>query len=176
MLREAIRRAPLAACIAVACGVPLEVITREPDRPIQTDRLGYELRSGEGGYEVEIPFAYTNRTGETVYVVNCNRSLAISLEKEVAGEWVRAWTPVAPLCLSEPIAIPAGATYEDTLAVFAGHPSNDVHPKFAGDGEPEGTYRLVWYGLVHDYDPDRPGFGEPVPPEGTVSNRFALER
>lgn len=88
------------------------------------------------------------------------------------GDWVHAWGAVVDLCLSPPIEIGPGATYTDTLEVFAGHPDGDTRPRFAVD-DVEGVYRLVWT-PVHDYEQDRPGFGDALPLEDRVSNRFRL--
>lgn len=161
----------LLAPLALACGLPLDP-ERETDRPLQTDRLTYTLETVDLGLEVLIPFTYTNRTGDTVFVVNCNGNAPPSLEKHESGDWVPAWGAVVDLCLSPPIVIAPGEAYTDTLEVFGGFPDSDAHPQFTVD-DVEGVYRLLWRPL-HDYDPDRQGFGEPVPLDDRISNRFRL--
>jgi hypothetical protein len=67
-----------------------------------------------------------------------------------------------------------GATYADTLRVFAGKPASDVYPQFTVP-EVEGIYRLVWGSVVHDYNDRRQGFGEPLPLAERISNPFLLK-
>lgn len=173
MLRHE-KRPVLLLALLLACGTPSE--PSEPsDQLIRTDHAVYELRSTEYGLEVEIPFTFENRTGRTVYVVNCHEHTTRLLEKRVDGEWVHAWAGAVPLCLSSPIVIAPEATYRDTLQVFAGNPSNNMFPKFEVQ-EASGTYRLVWYGVLRNYDHDRQGFGDPVPLAQRISNTFQLER
>lgn len=162
------------ASLLLACAVPLEPPARESGLPLQTEGLEYELRSTGQGLEVGIPFSYRNATGQTVYVVNCNRIAPPSLEKEEGGQWIHAWSAVVPDCLSPPIVIEPGQTYTDTLRLFAGHPSNNTYPKFEV-GDVDGIYRLVWHQVVHDYDEDRQGFGDPLALEERISNAFVLQ-
>ncbi len=168
------RTVPILGAFVLACNA--QVTPRPPDAasPIRTDRAEYTARRVADGVEVEIPFTYTNRTGRTVYVVNCNGIAPPGLQKRVDGEWMRAWSAAVPLCLSPPIVIGAGRTYTDTLRVFAGTPSSGVAPVLEVE-EVEGVYRLVWENVVHDYDDARPGFGEPLPLEARISNPFRLE-
>lgn len=175
MRRLQCRIAPIAALLLGACSSLVEPPVRELSHPIQTDRLEYRVRRTGQGQEVNIPFTYTNETGRTVYVVNCNGQAPPYLEKQVDGQWVLAWAPVVPSCLSHPIEIRPGATYTDTLRVFAGRPKSNTYPQFVVE-RVTGTYRLVWSGLVHDYDANRSqGFGEPVPEAGRISNSFLLK-
>lgn len=162
------------AMLVGACASPLEAPESDEGLPIQTDRLVYELRRTDRELLGEISFAFTNRTGKTVYVVNCNGVAPPSLEKLVDGEWVPAWSAVVPACLSAPIVIEPGKTYTSTLEVYAGLPGMRIAPIFEV-AEIEGTYRLVWHPLVHDYDSDRPGFGVEVPLEQRTSNPFVLK-
>lgn len=175
MLRHQHLAIPLIALLFVACASLLEPPVRDFGQPIQTDRLEYEVQHTDHGLKVEIPFTYKNETGKTVYVVNCHKQVPPALEKETDGAWVRAWTPTILLCLSAPIVIWPGATYSDTLRVLAAHPTSNAHPKFEVD-KVEGSYRLVWHGLVHHYDENRQGFGEPLALEGRISNAFLLKR
>lgn len=164
---------PLTVLVIAACATPLAPHDRDPSLPLQTEDLTYELRESARGLEMDIPFTYTNETGETVYVVNCNGNAPPSLQKRVDGEWVRAWAPVVPLCLSAPIVIAAGETYTDTLRVRAGHRNSNTFPQFEVGGP--GVYRLLWHRVVHDYDSDRQDFGDPLPVAERVSNSFRIE-
>jgi hypothetical protein len=174
MPRYLTRITPLIVLLLGACSHLLEPPVREQEHPLQTDHLEYEVRRSDGEVSVAIPFTYRNETGRTVYVVNCQRIAPPALEKYIDGEWVRAWTAVVPLCLSPPIVIRPGATYADTLRVFAGKPASDVYPQFTVP-EVEGIYRLVWGSVVHDYNDRRQGFGEPLPLAERISNPFLLK-
>lgn len=162
------------AMLLVSCDLPLESDAIESGGPLQTDRSEYELRRTDQRLEVEIPFTYTNVTGETVFVVHCDGIAPPSLEKRVDDRWVHAWSAVVPQCLSEPIEIGPGATYADTLVVYAGLPTTRLAPQFQV-APVDGVYRLVWHSVVHDYDADRPGFGEPLELAYRVSNSFVLK-
>ncbi len=163
----------LSALVLLACGSPPTSAGGEEEHPLRTEHLEYELRHTESGFEGEIAFAYTNRTGETVSLINCRGNVPPSLEKREGDGWVTAWTPVTLMCLSPPVVIEPDATFTDTLRIVAGRPSGDVRPRFQV-AEVEGTYRLVWHWAVHDYDPDRQGFGDPLPLEERISNSFVL--
>lgn len=137
------------AALLVACSAPLEPPARELGRPLQTERLEYELRSTDRGLEVSIPFTYTNGTGKTVYVANCNRVVPPALDKQVGGQWVRALSMPVPLCLSPPIVVQPGQLYKDTLRLIAGRPSDNLIPKFEVE-EIEGTQPRGKLGLFRN--------------------------
>lgn len=128
------------------------------------------LESSGERLRAEISSIYTNATGETVHIVNCEGAFGVSLEKRVGGKWVRAWSNVVPLCLSSPIVVEPGRTHEHTLRVSAGRSSSNLHPRFEVE-EVAGTYRMVWSGPVH---PDGEG-GAKLPAEKRISNAFVLE-
>jgi hypothetical protein len=141
---------------------------------LQTDRPAYLLWRGDVGFTTDIPFEFTNGTGDTVYVLNCWGQAPPSLEKEVGGSWVPAWSAIVLLCLSPPIVIPPGAAYQDTVRLFAGYPGNNAYPKFEV-AQPNGTYRLVWRPVVHHYHDDaRLALGDSIPLRYRISNDFRL--
>jgi hypothetical protein len=131
------------------------------------------LRRSDLGLEGEIPFSYTNTTGETVYVVNCNEFVPPMLEKQEGDMWVPAWGAAVPDCLDPPIVIQPGETYGDTLSIFSAHADRNMVPIFEVE-DVEGIYRLVWPDVVYNYDMNRPGFGDPLPVQARISNRFVL--
>jgi hypothetical protein len=175
MLRQAIPAILCASALACAPADPVDthplLLEPEPDRSIQTDALAFRLERTADGVRVRIPFAFTNLTGDTVYVVNCLRTLTMSVQKRIGDGWVDTWHAAVPQCLSPPLIVPGGASHADTLDVFAAT-APDHYPHFAQ--EPEGVHRLVWHGLVHRYDENVSGFGEPVPLAHRVSNPFVL--
>src|SRR5690606_5694753 len=139
------RLSNLALAVLVAgCASVLEPPERDEDRPLQTDRLTYEIRRENDELRAEIPFTYTNRTGKTVFVVNCQGYAPPVLERLVGGEWRPAWAAVTMSCLSPPIVIEPGETYKETLVVYAAEPGTRKAPTFEV-AEIEGIYRLVWH-------------------------------
>lgn len=161
------------AGLMIGCGA----ITAPRDQgkaPLQTDRLAYQLqRDSRDNLRVEIPFTYHNRTGKTVYLVNCHGDVPPSLQKWQEGEWVTAWSPVVLLCLSPPIQVAPDAVYEDTLRVFSARQGSNAAPQFQVPAT-DGTYRLLWHVPVHDYGFDDSPYGTPLTLENRVSNNFEL--
>jgi hypothetical protein len=141
--------------------------------PIRTSAAEYTMTRGSQGYEVRIPFVFTNRTSDTVYVVNCNGATALELQREQNGAWTTVWSPVLPACLSEPIRIAGGAEYAGTVDVWAGDRDSDTYPQFDVD-DLDGEYRIRWGGVHSSYDPDGSPFGIDVPEAQRVSNTFRL--
>lgn len=139
----------------------------------EADHETYVLDRSAEGYRTVIPFAYTNRTGRTIYVVNCNGAAPPALEKNTGETWTTTWTGGAPDCLSPAIQIRHGATYRDTLHVFAADPLTDVLPRFADD-QPNGIYRLLSNSLLWSFDASAYPFGEDIPVELRRSAPFAL--
>lgn len=142
---------------------------RDEGALIQTDALTYTLQEAPGGQalKAEIPYRYENRTNSTICIENCRGSFSVGLMDE-SGEIV--WSPVVPLCLSQPITIAAGESYRDTLHVFHGLEPN-LHPKFKGD--PEGTFRIDIMAARRNGESCG---AEQVSRELRVSNAFKLER
>jgi hypothetical protein len=145
------------------------------ETPIQTDADSYTLREQGGGLATEIDIRFENRTGRTIYVVNCHGSLAPVLEKRVGNEWVPYWRPAQLMCLSPPIEIRAGEVITPTIRVWGAMPNTNQGPTWTSS-DVEGTYRLVLGALVHDYTTIGQSFGQPVPLEFRVSNEFTLRR
>jgi hypothetical protein len=161
------------AAALLACQVSTGPEAASADDPaLRTDRSAYGLDRGVRSWATEIPYAFVNRTGRTVYLTNCNGGFALRLEKWQDGAWVPAWSPVRLLCLSAPLEIAPGATFEDTVRVNAGLPDSNTFPKFEVD-EVDGAYRLVWLAGTHDYDHDDPG-GPLIDAAFRTSNTFTL--
>lgn len=142
--------------------------------PIRTDAAEYTLERDDWGWRTQIPYTFVNRTGEDVYLTNCHGGFALRLDRwaEDEGEWVVAWSPTLLMCLSPPIVIRAGESFQDTINLFAAHPDRNARPKFRTD-EVGGTYRIVWIAASHGYV-EGEGRGEPIPLEYRVSNSFIL--
>jgi hypothetical protein len=148
--------------------------TRDAGALFQTDSLSYTLRDIGPGYEGLIGVRFTNTTGGTTYFENCNGATSLQLEKLVGGQWQPAWSPMIPLCLSPPITVAPGATYDSQINVFGGHPNSNTAPTFSVPDIP-GVYRAVWTNALGSYREAGSGqFGPQLPFEQRVSNRFAL--
>lgn len=169
-LLPACREAPVAAADPVTGA---GFAARETAPLFQTESPSYTLVAGSHGYEGEIDVRFTNRTAGTVFFVNCSGATSVSLEKRVLGAWVAVWTPVLQQCLSQPIAVPPGGTYDWRIGVFGGYPGSNAYPQFTV-ANVAGTYRLVWHEALHSYQ-DRLPFGVPLALEHRVSNTFVLQ-
>jgi hypothetical protein len=181
-MNQALRRVLLAAVFAAgACSssepppdvggeaAPPAASGGEPVRGFRTSRAHYGFRRVADGIEVAIPYVYRNATGDSVYFVNCNEIIVPSLEKQTGDAWSPAWSGASPACLSLPVVVPPGGEYQDTVRVLSGpntYPRLDV-------ADIDGTYRLVWHGVVHSYH-DAPPFGTPLPQAERTSNTFTL--
>jgi hypothetical protein len=147
-------------------------IERDTTAPVQTDSLVHHfIWQGGAVYAVDIPFRYRNDTGRKISIVNCHGGLSITLEKRVDGVWEVFYRPVLLMCLSPPIEIEAGEVFSTMAPIYGVLPGYNAGPAFASD-DLDGEYRLVWTGLVHDYDPSGSGFGDAVGP--LASNPFLL--
>jgi len=166
----------LALCTAVVSraieGHAPNQVTRDAAALFQTDSLRHTLHATGGGFDGEIGVTFTNRTSGTVFIVNCNGATVVYLEKRIAGQWTRVWSPPIPLCLGPPITVRAGATYRTRLRIFGGYPGTKVFPQFSST-DIAGEYRAGWANVLSSYQ-DRPPFGDPLPIEQRLSNRFML--
>jgi hypothetical protein len=142
---------------------------------ITTDASSYVLEPEWVGLRTSIGIRFLNRSAETMYIVNCRGGLAATLQKRVGGEWVTYWSPVLQQCLSAPIVVAPGATFEQQLNVWGALPGSNALPQWAS-ADVAGTYRLVLGNLVWNYDDRRHGFGDKVPLELRTSNEFVLRR
>src|ERR1051325_11620586 len=101
----------LALLAAVACR---DIVSPDPDAPLQTDALKYEIRRiGPPGHETYetttwIQYRFTNALPDTVFVENCLGDLPPGLQKLTNGTWVDFWGAFEPECGSSPIVIPPG--------------------------------------------------------------------
>ncbi|MDX1673236.1 MAG: hypothetical protein R3314_00435 [Longimicrobiales bacterium] len=138
---------------------------REPG--LRTERTAYEVEYGARGWSVEIPYTFTNRTGAPVLVANCNGATPLRLDRFGETGWAPAWYPMLPLCLSDPIVIGVGATYETVLPFFAGYPGSGSHPQMES-GPIDGVYRSARGSGAHE------GAGDLIGLAHRVANPSAL--
>jgi hypothetical protein len=149
------------------------VLSRDTDAAFQTDSLSYTLVSTHLALEGQVAFVFTNPTSEAAYFVNCRGDTSLRFEKRVDDQWVPAWAPIVRGCLSPPIVVQPGERHLGVLPVFSGFPSTNLHPQFTVDPIP-GVYRIVWADVLRTYNDRALPFGEPLPAEQRVSNRFEL--
>lgn len=153
--------------------VEVRPFARDNAPNFQSDSISYTLRAGDAGFEGNIVFTFTNRSGVTAYIVNCSGATQLRFEKQVAGQWTPAWSPVVNLCLSPPIIVPAGASYESRLWVFSGYTGTNVYPQFFS-ADIAGEYRAVWTDVLSSYNENASPFGTALPFDQRLSNRFLL--
>jgi hypothetical protein len=170
---RALRRVLLAAAVAASACSSSEAPPGsggEPMRGFQTSRLHYDFRRVADGIEVSIPYVYRNVTGDSVYFINCNGIIVPSLEKQTGDTWSPIWSGATPACLSPPVVVPPDGEYMDTVRVLSGP---NMYPQLRV-ADIEGTYRLVWHGVVHSYRGDAAQLGTPLPQDERTSNEFTL--
>ena len=148
------------------------------DTALVTDGTSFQIEMEGGGrhiwYRGQIPYSFTNRTGSKVYLPNCNGGFDVRLEMQKAGEWVHIWSPVLPDCLSSPIVIEPGEVYEMTLNV-TGCLEGSCGPRLVLPPSASTPIRIVWTDALSSYDEGSFPFGEPIPLEERISNRFTLK-
>lgn len=141
--------------------------------PIETDRTSYLPGDGEFGPEVTILARYTSTDPAPVYIVNCNGAIGHGLQIKVGEQWVNAWLTAINSCLSGPIVLNPGDEHRDTMVVRPGA-GVVVYPRDRGDRLHDGTYRVVWYGVLSTYEPAAGSLGTELPLERRVSAPFTI--
>lgn len=138
----------------------------------RTDAATYAFTSTDIGSEGRIRATLTNRTGRTLYFVNCNGGTSLELQRLEGDQWKAFWSPVLLSCLSPPITVPDGGTRLFDISVFAGRTGSKYYPQFASALR-TGLYRVIWHDAYFSYQ-DRLPWGEPVPESQRVSNSFVI--
>jgi hypothetical protein len=148
------------------CGSP----TASNIELLQTGQTSYAMVVDGGGIEVEIDYTFSNETGHTVYLPNCQGSYFYRLERLEGDTWITAWDPPQYLCLGEPIMIAPGETFSDTVRISG--TQSDTYTERVWTG---GTFRIVWSGALKSYG-EGPYSEALLPIEHRVSNSFELRR
>jgi hypothetical protein len=130
-------------------------------------------------YRAEIPFRYTNRTGETLVLTGCSPPEAPQLEWWSGEDWRPAFHHIVLLCLSAPFVIPPNRVIHDTLRLRVNRdsigPAGVVAPHWQAS-HTSGQYRLMWplrNRASADHSDEWLG-GSVRPLEERVSNTFRL--
>ena len=172
------RRAGLIALILVlsgtSCTDPGELRVDPDLLPLfRTGSMQYQVRRVQDGREVTFDVVFTNHTERTVYFVNCNGDLRPALQQQVGDTWTTVWAPIKNTCLGPPITVAPAAIYTYHFSIFGADSDTNIVPKFEATNL-NGTFRLIWGGVVFDYQSSGPSFGEGLPGEYRVSNAFTL--
>ena len=166
-----------AAMVASAAGCESTIPAVVEDTALVTDGTSFRIEKMWGGrhtgYGGRIPYSFTNRTGSKVYLTGCQGQIDVRLEMETAGEWVHIWSPVRLLCRGPPIVIEPDEVYETTLHVL-GCLEGKCGPRLVLPSSSSTPIRILWGSALSSYDEDACPFGEPIPLEERVSNRFTL--
>lgn len=150
--------------------------------PIRTGHDTYAFTRDGDWERTRIDFGYDNGGPDTLYQATCRANgvgdpgLSMAVQRRVEDRWETAWVPILLACLSEPIVVPPGSTYRDTLEVTLHPQDSTLQPLLNTEVDIEGTYRLLWQGLLRSYDAESYPFGEEVAESLRVSNAFRLER
>ncbi|HEY4218697.1 MAG TPA: hypothetical protein VGM67_16260 [Gemmatimonadaceae bacterium] len=166
-----VRQADL--CVIPAPGAS-PVVVRDTTAAVQTDQLIVSLRCSQSVYAASTPLRLTLRNPgpDTSFIVHCDSTAELSLEKRVGDSWIAAWNAAYPACLSsQPIVLPPGGEYETSVQLFVGANGSNVSPQFSIDTVP-GIYRFVWESIVDSFT--FPTWGAPIPVELRRSNEFAI--
>ena len=179
-----IRHVLILTLLSLACARQVEAPSKEgtapvqqpsaaPAAPVRTDRTSYVLTNGPQGPESTIVATLRAPANTTLYIVNCNGATGLSLQRQVGGDWVYAWTIMMNACLSPPIVVPPAG--EHTARLYLHENSGGVtYPQRARMIE-SGTYRVVWTGVLTSFDANAKGFGTELPLEQRVSAPITIE-
>ncbi|MES2522612.1 MAG: hypothetical protein V4617_07950 [Gemmatimonadota bacterium] len=138
----------------------------------QTDATTYTFATTEAGTQVRLRATFTNRSGRTIYFVNCHGGTSLTVQRLDGATWTDFWSPELPACLSAPITVASDGTHTFEIGVFAEKPGDNYYPKFAGPLT-TGLYRVMWHNAYFTYQ-DRLPWGVPVPESQRVSNSFEI--
>jgi len=154
-----------------ACGSGIE-LPRDLEPLLQTEVLEYRLTAESISLTAQIPYTFENRTGASVFLVNCNGDFALLLQRLEGNEWVTRWGPLINSCLSPPIVIDDGELYSDTVYVWGAQHGSNAMPQFRV-ADPGGTYRILWVDALSSFQNTLP-FGPQIAEAYRVSNSFLL--
>ena len=170
------RLASLAACAALAifAGSCMRA-PAEPPAAIRTDAARYVLRPAAMGDTATIVASLTAPSDTTAYILHCNGAIGWGLQRQTDLGWENAWVAETNGCFSPPIVVPAGGEHTERLGLV----SRALDPPLAGPVHsdiPPGTYRVVWFGVLGGFDPDRPPYGPELALERRVSPPITIVR
>lgn len=163
-------------CVA-ACSSSPQAPERDPDAPLQTERLSYSFIELDGYYTTpEIRITLRNTTGQVAVLLTAlNDDADLVLEERLDGEWVARYRKPLTDGIRRVLRIQPGATatIRTTIEGYLPVECDDCQPVL--DLE-DGTYRFrIAEGYVDSFDDELEQPGEELPAEHRVSNAFALD-
>lgn len=160
-----------------ACSSSPQGPERDPDAPLQTERLSYSFIELDGYYTTpEIRLTLRNTTGQVaVLLAALNDDADLVLEERTDGEWVTRYRKPLPDGIRRVLRIQPGATatIRTTIEGWLPDECDDCQPIL--DFE-DGVYRFrIAEGYVDSFDDELEQPGAELPTEHRVSNAFALD-
>jgi hypothetical protein len=138
---------------------------------IRTDSDAVPIACDEYGCRAEVPFTFTNRTGEVVYFLPvCSQVQRLETD---------GWEGVSSgyfcaLALPAPVVLQPGESHSSRVP-FLGVPLGVPTDRLRRELLP-GTYRVVHADIFFSFDPRLRPWGEHIPLEHRTSNVFELTR
>ena len=149
------------------------LLTEELPRSLQTSRESYLVEIHASQPILEVPYHFTNRQGETVFVRVCAGTIAASFERRIEGLSQPTNLTTVSGCEVEVRSVATGEILRDTATVIWRSVGDDDDPRTFRYGAVAGEYRirLSQAAATPRVAPVPPG-GTTVPPELPVSNMF----
>jgi hypothetical protein len=151
-----------------------------PSPQLVVPDVEYAVRIEGDSYRAEIPFRYTNRTGDTLVLTGCHPPGVPRLQWWNGDAWLMAFQYIELLCLSAPFVIPPGMIIDDTLRLQVSRdsigPTGHLTLPYWEASPSVGEYRLMWP-LQNQAPPAEreQGLGGPARPlADRISNTFRL--
>jgi hypothetical protein len=149
-------------------------VLRDLTPAIQTDSLLFHLKDNGQWYSAPaIHVSIYNPRPDTTFIVNCNRDLGFTLEKQTGNDWQTVWGSVNAACLGAAIVIPTGGHYEAAVDITGGKSGSNIIPKYSAAYVP-GIYRMVFGSMVTSFTLSPLKVGPAIPVEYRRSNPFAI--
>ena len=146
--------------------------SRETTRAMfRTDRSSYRPEGAPGRWTFVIRASLRNGESYPLYVVDCNNSALVALEKRMGESWKTVYRPPCLQRGKQPIQIAPGQAYRDVARILI----SSGYPSFTG-GEIPGVYRArydVYRRFAQHPDSNRI-VAEPAPEDATMTNEFTL--
>ena len=170
------RLAWLAAWAALsAFALGCERAPAEPPAAIRTDAVRYVLRPATVGDTAAIVATFTAPADTTASILHCNGAIGWGLQRRTDKGWENAWVAETNGCFSPPIVVAAGGERTERLVLV----SRVLDPPRSGpvrSDVPPGTYRVVWFGVLGGFDPERPPYGPELALKRRVSGPITIVR
>ena len=165
------------ACFAAVWALACKELPQAPpgpaDLPLTVPAPPSAIERVEAAYRVDIPYVFVNKRSTAVANIGCRPPVPPLLEWWTGAEWRSAYGAIELACLGPPLVIQAGATFADTLHLFAfvdsiGRDGHGQGPYWKGP-RTSADYRIVW--RLCDYHGDVGSLKYGCEPEESYSSR-----